>query len=132
MERRGRGASAEFTGEVRRTADGRYVIDVPEGAFGRGDLRPGAAVRCALFTDERSHPDAAARRRAARPEEWVDQPVAEGEVIEVEIEAVGEEGDGIAFVDGLSVFVPGTDIGDTPVVEIESVQETFAHAVVRG
>ena len=36
MERRGGDAHAEFTGEVRRTADGRYVIEMPD-AWGISD-----------------------------------------------------------------------------------------------
>lgn len=55
-------------------------------------------------------------------------PVEEGEVRTVEIEDEGSEGDGIAKVDGFTVFVSGADIGETVEIEIEDVKPNFAFA----
>jgi predicted RNA-binding protein with TRAM domain len=56
-------------------------------------------------------------------------PVDEGEVRDVTIETVGDQGDGIAKVErGYVVIVPGAQPGDEPTVEIEQVQENVAFA----
>jgi len=54
-------------------------------------------------------------------------PVDEGEVRDVTIETVGDQGDSIAKVErGYVVIVPGAQPGDQPTVEIEQVQENVA------
>ncbi|WP_122088120.1 23S rRNA (uridine(2552)-2'-O)-methyltransferase [Halalkalicoccus subterraneus] len=55
-------------------------------------------------------------------------PVEEGEVRTVEIEDEGSEGDGIAKVDGFTVFVSGASVGDHVEIEIEDVKPNFAFA----
>jgi len=55
-------------------------------------------------------------------------PVREGEEIEVEIEDVGSEGDGVAKVEGFTLFVPGGEEGERLVVEVEEVKERFGFA----
>jgi len=55
-------------------------------------------------------------------------PVREGEEIEVEIEDVGTEGDGVAKVEGFTLFVPGTEQGDRLTVRVEQVKERFGFA----
>ena len=60
-------------------------------------------------------------------------PVDEGEVRDVTIETVGDQGDGIAKVErGYVVIVPGAQPGDEPTVEIEQVQENVAFASIVG
>ncbi len=53
-------------------------------------------------------------------------PVREGDVVEVEIEDVGSEGDGIAKVEGFTIFVPDTEAGDEVEVRITDVKPRFA------
>ncbi|QLD88670.1 TRAM domain-containing protein [Natronomonas salina] len=53
-------------------------------------------------------------------------PVESGETHHVEIEELGEEGDGIAYVEGFVVFVPDTELTEAVDVEIESVRDSFA------
>ena len=48
-------------------------------------------------------------------------PVKEGDELDVEIEAVGEKGDGIAKKDGFVIFVPNTKQGDKVRVRINKV-----------
>ena len=55
-------------------------------------------------------------------------PVHEGDEIEVEIEDVGAEGDGVAKVEGFTLFVPGTETGDRLTVRVEQVKERFGFA----
>jgi predicted RNA-binding protein with TRAM domain len=59
-------------------------------------------------------------------------PVREGEVLEVEIEAVGEKGDGIARKDGFVLFVPGVKEGDRVKVKVTRVLRKVGFAEVVG
>jgi len=54
----------------------------------------------------------------------LEPPVDEGEIREVTIESVGDQGDGIAKVErGFVVIVPDALLGDKPTVEVEQVRE---------
>jgi 23S rRNA (uridine2552-2'-O)-methyltransferase len=55
-------------------------------------------------------------------------PVRPGDEVTVEIVDVGSEGDGIAKIDGFTVFVPGGTTGDTVDVRIDDVKPNFAFA----
>jgi predicted RNA-binding protein with TRAM domain len=57
-------------------------------------------------------------------------PVEEGESHYVEIEELGDEGDGIAYIEGFVVFVPEADPTDSVDIEIDSVQDSFATAEI--
>lgn len=48
----------------------------------------------------------------------------------MEIEELGEEGDGIAYVEGFVVVVPDTEITEAVDVEIGTVRDSFAVAEV--
>jgi len=53
-------------------------------------------------------------------------PVREGDIVDVEIEDVGDEGDGIAKIDGFTIFVPDTEAGDEVEVRVTDVKPRFA------
>jgi 23S rRNA (uridine2552-2'-O)-methyltransferase len=55
-------------------------------------------------------------------------PVRTGDVVEVTIEDVGSEGDGIAKVDGFTLFVDGAGEGETVEVEVTGVKPRFGFA----
>ncbi|WP_225335727.1 23S rRNA (uridine(2552)-2'-O)-methyltransferase [Halomicrobium urmianum] len=55
-------------------------------------------------------------------------PVREGDELEVTIEDVGSEGDGVAKVDGFTLFVDGVDEGETVEVRVGDVKPNFAFA----
>ncbi|WP_254542990.1 23S rRNA (uridine(2552)-2'-O)-methyltransferase [Halomarina pelagica] len=55
-------------------------------------------------------------------------PVRAGDELDVEVEDVGNEGDGIAKVEGFTVFVPGTEAGESVRVRVEDVKPRFAFA----
>lgn len=57
-------------------------------------------------------------------------PVSEGEEYKVNINAVGEKGDGIAKVKGFVLFVPKTKKGDYVKIKITKVLKNVAFAEV--
>ncbi|MFB6197039.1 MAG: TRAM domain-containing protein, partial [Halobacteriaceae archaeon] len=62
-----------------------------------------------------------------------DPPVEKGAVRDVEIESLGDQGDGVARIDpGYVIFVPNTEVGEQVTVEITNVQPQFAFAEVVG
>ena len=59
---------------------------------------------------------------------YLTAPVAAGDELVVEISDEGREGDGIARVDGFTVFVPDADVGEEVTVRIADVKPRFAFA----
>jgi len=59
-------------------------------------------------------------------------PVSEGEELDVNIEAVGEKGDGIAKKEGFVIFVPNTQPGQNVKVKITKVLRKVAFGDVIG
>lgn len=130
-----------FSAEI-EDRDGAPVVRVPEREIDAGTLAVGDTYRVALL----SHPGAenatsegpTGESSTGEPtgESWrtpgpSPPPVARGDRREVEIEDVGDEGDGIARVGpGYVVFVPGTGVGDRLTVEITRAEENFAVATV--
>lgn len=57
-------------------------------------------------------------------------PVTEGEEREVKIDATGSKGDGIAKIDGYTVFVPDTNFGDRVKIRIKRVLPQYAFSEV--
>jgi len=55
-------------------------------------------------------------------------PVREGDVLEVEIVDEGDQGDGIAKLDGYTLFVSGVGAGETPTVRVDDVKPTYGFA----
>jgi len=58
----------------------------------------------------------------------VTAPIAEGDRLEVEITDTGDEGDGVASVDGYTLFVPGAEPGETAAVVVDDLKPTFGFA----
>ena len=59
-------------------------------------------------------------------------PVSEGEELEVQIEAVGEKGDGIAKKNGFVLFVPNTKQGQHVKIRVTKVLRKVGFAEVIG
>ncbi|MFB6228699.1 MAG: TRAM domain-containing protein [Halobacteriales archaeon] len=115
--------------------DGTHVIDVPDRELRNGDIDAGGQYRVALLPT--SGPDAstsAEETESTDDHEPRDPPVSEGDRRTVEIENLGDQGDGIARVErGYVVIVPDTDVGDEVTIEIEDLHPNFAMArVVEG
>lgn len=108
--------------------NGSTVISVPERELEIGDLEEGDYYRVAIFS---SAAQSASNGTASSEDRERGAPVEEGEQYEVEIEDIGEQGDGIARIGpGYIVFVPSTNIGDRVTVEITDARENFAFAEV--
>ena len=119
-----------------RERDGTYVLEVPAEEIDHGTVASGETYRVAVLSGgTRSSTD----RDAVAPEGTRDErrdrvpepPVEEGEIRDVTIETLGDQGDGIAKVDrGYVVIVPDARPGDNPTVEIEQVRRNVAFASV--
>jgi len=55
-------------------------------------------------------------------------PVRAGETREIEVVDTGSEGDGIARIDGFTVFVPDAEVGERVDVEVTDVKPQYAFA----
>lgn len=127
-----------FSAEIEMRA-GTPVITLPEQELQLGELEADETYRIAVLTQAGGADDTAptsqksghADRDRQRPHDASEPPVEEGDLCEIEIEDIGEQGDGIARVGpGYIVFVPDTDIGDRVTAEITNTQENFAFAEV--
>lgn len=106
--------------------DGDFVVELPEREVSLGDLREGDTYRIAILPPAADGDGQRIERTPAS-----EPPVEEDETLLVEIEDVGEQGDGIARVGpGYIVFVPGTAIGEEVRIEITDVRENFAFGEV--
>lgn len=114
--------------------DGVHVIDVPDRELRNGDVEAGGQYRVALLPTSGSGSDGSAstgENNRTDEREPRDPPVAEGDRRTVEIENLGDQGDGIARVErGYVVIVPDTDVGDEVTIEIEDLHPNFAMATV--
>ncbi|HEC57534.1 MAG TPA: TRAM domain-containing protein [Candidatus Syntrophoarchaeum butanivorans] len=59
-------------------------------------------------------------------------PVDEGDVLDVKIESIGREGDGIAKVEGFVIFVPQTKVGDEVRIRVMKVTSKVAFGEILG
>jgi len=114
--------------------DGSYVIHVPERELQLGDLQQGETYRVALVSSPtQSEPEQSeqAETRSQTQRESLEPPVKEGETREVEIEDIGEQGDGITRVErGFVVIVPDTKASERVKIEITDVRQNVAFAEV--
>lgn len=123
-----------FSGSVERDGE-QFVVSVPESELAHGSLSAGETYSIAILErsggargvqDDASEPW---RYPSHDPRSTQEPPVEAGDVIDVDIESVGDEGDGIARVDrGYVLIVPGGEPGDHVTVEIEQVTETVGFA----
>lgn len=128
-----------YTAEIAEH-DGSYIITVPDRELELGAIDPGDVIQVALLRSSdaesgvghaRSEADGQRQAPDDREQRADDPPVTEGETLEVTIESVGDQGDGVAKVDrGYVLIVPGTTPGEQPVVRVETVKETVGFAEV--
>jgi len=125
-----------FSAEIEEQDDS-YVIEVPKREFSDGDIELDEVYRAALSsplsstTDDqpKSEQDLSESSHPKSPHPG--PPATEGETRSVEIEDMGEQGDGIARVErGYVIIVPETAQGDRVRVKITDVQENVAFAEV--
>jgi predicted RNA-binding protein with TRAM domain len=123
-----------FTATVEER-DGRYFIEVPRSEIEHNAAVPHETYRIAILPHHASESGGGATEDTGGRERDSSgppaPPVDEGEVRDVTIESVGDQGDGIAKVErGYVVIVPDAQPGEEPTVEIEQVKENVAFARV--
>ncbi|TKX87186.1 TRAM domain-containing protein [Halorubrum sp. SS5] len=126
-----------YTAPIEHADDGTYQISVPERELAAGTLTEGETYRIALISTPKSSTDTteSVSNHGADPDEnqpeHNEPPVTEGEHRDVEIEHLGDQGDGIAKVErGYVVIVPDTSVGDCVTVEVQQVRENVAFGEV--
>jgi len=117
--------------------NGTYVVEVPSSEVDHEALSADETYRVAILESptstelsmQQKTQQPPSRETASRTPSGT--PVEEGEVRDVSIETVGDQGDGIAKVErGYVVIVSGAQPGDEPTIEIEQVQKNVAFASV--
>jgi len=131
--------------------DDSYTITIPEREITKGDVEVGEAYRLAVLGSvdssdaENEEPMTSTKSRQSQETQQSQQsqqlqqtqqsqqepPVEEGDRHTVEIEGIGDQGDGIARIDrGYVLIVPDTEKRDRVTVEITNVAANVAFAEV--
>lgn len=120
-----------FSAEI-ESRNGTAVITVPDRELELGELEMDETYRVAIYPQPT--PSASSETTPVREPSRAEEsppPVEEEATLDVEIEDVGDQGDGIARIGpGYIVFVPDTDIGDRVTIRITDARENFAFADV--
>ena len=130
-----------FTTSIEPHGDS-YRIELPTSELEQGTITSGETYRVVIVSGTPRSNDAETRQQpdgaSSSPESDSDgptqqsPPVEPGDVREVTIESLGDQGDGIAKLHrGYVVIVPGTHPDDEVTVEIENARENVAFAHVR-
>ena len=119
-----------FSGKVEER-DGSYVVEVPEQEISLGELQADETYRVAVLPSPETN-EAKNTGTDPQPERTPQTPpIEEGEQRTVEIEDIGDQGDGITRVErGFVVIVPDTKQSERVTIEITDVQENVAFAEV--
>jgi predicted RNA-binding protein with TRAM domain len=123
-----------FSATVEKRDDS-YLIEVPEQEARLENIQQGGTYRVAIFpapsneADEGEDIDINTRQdRQSSPQK---PPVEEGETRRVEIDGIGDQGDGITRVErGFVIIVPDTEKGERVAIEVTDVRENVAFADV--
>jgi len=119
-----------FSGKVEER-DGSYVVEVPQQEITLGELQADETYRVAVLPSPETN---GTKNTGTDPQpEQTPQtpPVEEGEQRTVEIEDIGDQGDGITRVErGFVVIVPDTKQSERVAIEITDVRENVAFAEV--
>ena len=123
-----------FTGQVEADDDS-YQITVPKREIDLGAIDSGETYRVVIMPAESQtdsiSPAESAPDDTTHASQGEEPPVDVGETREVEIDSIGDKGDGIARIDqGYVVIVPETEVGDRATVRIENAQENVAFAEI--
>ena len=130
-----------FTTSIEQHGDS-YRIELPRSELEQGTITSSETYRVAIVSGTPRSDDAETRQQpdgaSSSPESDSDTPtqqeppVEPGDIREVTIESLGDQGGGIAKVDrAYVVIVPDTHPDDEVTVEIENARENLAFARVR-
>jgi predicted RNA-binding protein with TRAM domain len=121
-----------FSAEIDKQADS-YVISVPDRELTLGDLTQETSYGVAIFSHSAPQTTPVNETTLTRERERPKPPVEVGDHQTVDIEDIGEEGDGIARVErGYVVVVPETELNERVEIEITDVTPTVAFGEVIG
>ncbi|WP_336365344.1 TRAM domain-containing protein [Halalkalicoccus salilacus] len=111
--------------------NGSYRINIPERELTLGDLELGSSYRVAILSSDSAQTTTTEARRSTQDRTASEPPVEVGDQRTVDIEDIGEQGDGIARVErGYVVVVPETELNERVTIEITNVTETVAFGEV--
>lgn len=117
-----------FNAELEEKDDGSYIIEVPAQEVSKGQIQSGEMYRAAVIQTEAMESE---DRSGEQDGDELGPPVEEGERRVVDIEDVGEQGDGIARVErGYVVIVPDTEPGERVEIEISNTRGNVGFAEV--
>lgn len=121
-----------FTAEVTEMEDS-YQLTVPDREIDLGAISAGETYQVAVLPveTETTVTEEATTAQSSAAEHSRDPPVEPGDTREVEIDSIGDKGDGITRIDrGYVVIVPDTEVGDHVTVRIEEAKPNVAFAEV--
>jgi predicted RNA-binding protein with TRAM domain len=121
--------------------DDAYTIEVPKREVRQGSVQTEETYRVALTSstvDESTSGSTTqgegtveGNSQSSGRDAQADPPVSEGEMREVEVESLGNKGDGITKIDGgYVVIVPDTEVGERVTIRLEDVRENVGFAEV--
>lgn len=118
-----------FSGTIEER-DGSFQIEIPKSELELGGVEEGVTYQVALLRSPGTSSES--RDRAdSRTRDSQDPPVEGGETRQVDIEGIGEQGDGITRVErGFVVIVPDTEKGERVRITITDVRDSVAFAEV--
>lgn len=121
-----------FSAQVEERGD-RYVIEIPDREITIGEIGPDEMYRVAILPiGDQPEEDTQKRERKQEQKRGDPKPPVErGEQRTVEIEDIGDQGDGIARVErGYVIIVPDTEMNERVTIEITDVRENVGFAEV--
>jgi len=119
-----------FSGKVEER-DGSYVVEIPEQELRLGNLQAEETYRVAVLPSSATNKANNTNTDLQSEQAPQTPPVEEGEQRTVEIEDIGDQGDGITRVErGFVVIVPDTKRTERVTIEIIDVRENVAFAEV--
>jgi predicted RNA-binding protein with TRAM domain len=108
---------------------GSYVLEVPKEEVTTGDIQMGGVHRVAVFAADTTDDTLSTHEEIQNRESLA--PVEKGDQRTVDIEDIGDQGDGIARTDrGYVLVVPDTVQGERVTVEVTDVSESVGFADV--
>lgn len=118
-----------FSEEIEQE-DGRYIIEIPTNEVTKGDIQSGQVYRVGLLPSANSSSSKSPQPRSQKQSSQ-SPPVDVGEQRTVEIENIGDKGDGIARVErGYVIIVPDTEQGEKVTINITDTKENVAFGEV--
>ena len=118
-----------FSAQIEQRDD-TYTVEIPKEELELGNIAAGETYRVALLSTE-TKPTEPEQRTVDRERGSPAPPLEEGEIRRVEIEEIGDQGDGIAKVErGYVVVVPDTERGERVEIKVTDVRENVSFAEV--